>query len=65
MNQKINELKIYREIVIDIKYLNDVYNYNIRKQAEEYLDQQTNDKFNLYFDETKKREKVKILSLYR
>ena len=64
MKNKIEELKIYKYIIIDIKTLYNVYQYNLRKQAELFLGKQTNDKYNLYFDENKKREKVKILSLY-
>jgi hypothetical protein len=65
MNTKLENLKIYRDILIDIKYLYDLYNYNIRKKAEEYLSNQVNEKYNLYYDETKKHNKVKVLSLYR
>ena len=67
MRKNIETLKTYREIIIDIKTIYDIYSYNMRLKAEEYLDNQTNNKFNLYFDEVnnKKRNKVKILSLYR
>lgn len=61
MDKKIEELKIYREIIIDIKAIYELYQYNLRLKAEEYLDKQTNDKFNLY--DTNSNNKVKVLTL--
>lgn len=64
MANKIEELKIYREVIIDIKKIYELYQYNMRLQAEDYLTQQTNDKFNLYEGEPK-NNKIKVLSLGR
>ena len=67
MNKKINQLKTYRQILLDIKDVYEIYNYNMRLKAIEQLDNQTNDKFNLYTSNTveNKKEKVKVLSLGR
>lgn len=61
MDKKIEELKIYREIIIDIKAIYELYQYNLRLKAEEHLDKQTNDKFDLY--DTNSNNKVKVLTL--
>ena len=61
MDKKIEELKIYREIIIDIKAIYELYQYNLRLKAEEYLDKQTNDKYDLY--DTNSNNKVKVLTL--
>ena len=61
MDKKIEELKIYREIIIDIKTIYELYQYNLKMKAEEYLDKQTNDKYDLY--DTNSNNKVKVLTL--
>ena len=66
MNHKLEELKAYRDILMDIKQVSEIYYMNMRKQAEEYLDKQTNDKFDIYTSvENREKNKVKVLSLYR
>ena len=65
MKKNIETLKTYRDIIMDIKLLYEIYNYNIRLKAIEYLDNQTNEKFNLYCSDSQenKKEKVKVLTL--
>ncbi len=65
MTENINDLKMYKDVILDIKYLYELYNYNKKQEAELYLDNEVNNKYNLYFDEGQKLKKVKVLSLYR
>ena len=65
MKKNIETLKTYRDIIMNIKLLYEIYNYNIRLKAIEYLDYQINEIFNLYCSDSQenKKEKVKVLTL--
>ena len=51
-------LLLYKQIILYAKEQE-----NLRKQAIDYLDKQTNDKFDIYISKEGQKNKVKVLTL--
>ncbi len=64
---KKKRLELYRDYLLLIKYYKENYNVMSREEVSNYLDNQTNDRFDLYVTKRNKNEKakVKVLSLFR
>ncbi len=58
MKNKKECLILYKQIILYAKEQE-----NLRKQAIDYLDKQTNDKFNIYNSQEVQKNKVKVLTL--
>ena len=64
---KKKRLELYRDYLLLIKYYKENNNIMSREDISNYLDNQTNDRFDLYVTKRNKEEKakVKVLSLFR
>lgn len=64
---KKKRLELYRDYLLLIKYYKENNNVMSREDISNYLDNQTNDRFDLYVTKRNKNEKakVKVLSLFR
>lgn len=64
---KKKRLELYRDYLLLIKYYKENNNIMSREDISNYLDNQTNDRFDLYVTKRNKNEKakVKVLSLFR
>ena len=64
---KKKRLELYRDYLLLIKYYKENNNVMSREEVSNYLDNQTNDRFDLYVTNRNENEKakVKVLSLFR
>ena len=63
---KIEELKMYKEVILDIKRIYDISEENRKyNEAVEYLDKQTNNQFGVFLTDGIDKPKVKRLRIYQ